>query len=242
MLYAATLKTAGRIYDIPEYNKSGKKIKETIIKQSFNGEFFIDNAIRKDGELEITKNCSEVCQYYAFFFNVVSPETHEKLWNTMKDKFGPKRDATKVYPEVFIANAFIGNYLRMELLSRYNSAPMILNETKDYFLYMANRTGTLWEFIDTRASCNHGFASHICHIFYRDILGIEKIDYQSKEITIKFSDMPLNWCEGRIPIGKDFIYLKWWKEDNILKYKLSVPSGSIITIKPCKELEIAQIP
>ena len=33
----------------------------------------------------------------------------------------------------------------------------------DYFGYMADRTGTLWEYVGIDASCNHGFASYaIC--------------------------------------------------------------------------------
>jgi alpha-L-rhamnosidase len=107
---------------------------------------------------------------------------------------------------------------------------------------MADRTGTLWEHRDTRASCNHGFASHICHILYRDILGINNINYQKREIILKLSEMPLSWCEGRIPIGNDFIYLKWWKENKKLYYKLIIPSGYTSKVIPEQDLEIVQIP
>ena len=63
------------------------------------------------------------------------------------------------YPEIWPSNAFIGNYLRLKLLERAGCGRQILDETKGYFTYMAERTGTLWENDTTSASCNHGFAS-----------------------------------------------------------------------------------
>lgn len=43
----------------------------------------------------------------------------------------------------------------------------LLEEIKGYFLYMAKRTGTLWEHKDTYASCNHGFASYVAELIYK---------------------------------------------------------------------------
>ena len=37
---------------MPELTAKADKIRETIRKQSFDGEFFVDNAVRKDGKLE----------------------------------------------------------------------------------------------------------------------------------------------------------------------------------------------
>jgi alpha-L-rhamnosidase len=230
MLYASTLEAAGRLYNIEKYINEAKDIKNTIRRQSFNGEFFIDNAVRNEGKLEVTKNTTEVCQYYAFFFGIADPENYPELWKKLVSEFGPKRDAEKTYPLVYRANAFIGNYLRFELLSRYNCAQSILKEVKDYFLYMAESTGTLWEFVDSIASCNQGFASHVAHILYRDILGLYKIDYTSKKIVVKFSDLPLEWCEGRIPLGNNFIFIKWWKKNNKLYYKVIPPFGYTVEI------------
>ncbi len=62
--------------------------------------------------------------------------------------------------------------LRMELLSRDGRSQQILDESIAYLLYMAERTGTLWENVGAEASCNHGFASHIVHTLYRDVLGV----------------------------------------------------------------------
>ncbi|MCK4966520.1 family 78 glycoside hydrolase catalytic domain, partial [bacterium] len=62
MLYAAVLDAAGRMYNIPKLLTKSENIREVIRKQSFNGEFFVDNAMRKNGKLEVTRNRSEVCQ------------------------------------------------------------------------------------------------------------------------------------------------------------------------------------
>ena len=77
----------------------------------------------------------------------------------MRKVFGPKRDADKVYPEVYPSNAIVGNYLRLEILLRYGFKVQVLQECRDFFLEMANLTGTLWEHSKLSASLNHGFAS-----------------------------------------------------------------------------------
>ena len=46
---------------------------------------------------------------------------------------------------------------------------MLDKNVRDYFLGMAELTGTLWEHDDISASCNHGFASHV--LVWLDMLG-----------------------------------------------------------------------
>ncbi|MBQ8233833.1 MAG: hypothetical protein IJZ34_18210 [Lachnospiraceae bacterium] len=77
----------------------------------------------------------------------------------MRIQFGPKRDVETVYPEVYISNAFMGNYLRLELLIRFGYFDQVLSECCDFFLSMAEMTGTLWEHSRLTASLDHGFAS-----------------------------------------------------------------------------------
>ena len=83
--------------------------------------------------------------------------------------------------EVHMANSFIGNMLRIELLSRAGHNQQILDESIAYLSYMADRTGTLWENTGAYASCNHGFASHIVHTLYRDVLGLYRVDTVNKD-------------------------------------------------------------
>src|SRR6185295_2820569 len=107
-------------------------------------------------------------QYFAFYFDIATPQTHPKLWSTLCAEFGPQRKNTKAWPNIHPANSFIGNVLRIELLSRFGLSQQATEENRDYLLYMADRTGTLWENDSPTASCNHGFASHAVHQLYRD--------------------------------------------------------------------------
>lgn len=132
--------------------------------------FFCDNAVRQDGQLVPTDHRTEACQYYAFFFDVATPAQDAPLWDTLCRDFGPDRASRGAYPEIAPANAFIGNYLRLDLLMRNGRGDQLLREVGDYFAEMAARTGTLWENMTPTASCNHGFASHI--LYWMDQLGM----------------------------------------------------------------------
>ena len=160
MLYSAALSTAGELYD-DAYSEKAQKIKHSVLEQAFNGEFFIDNAIRKNGKLELTDNISEVCQYYAFFLNIATRESHNKLFDILMTDFGPHRDFTKTYCMVHPAAPFIGYFLRLDILSQMGRYDELKDNIVGYYYDMASKTGTLWEHADTRASCSHGFSSYI---------------------------------------------------------------------------------
>jgi alpha-L-rhamnosidase len=238
MLYAGALNAAARLYGNAGWMQKAEQIKKTILQQSFNGDFFVDNAMRENGTLKVTENTTETCQYYAFFFNIATPETHPALWKKLVTEFGPNRHA---YPSVFGANAFIGNYLRMAILSRYGLRNQLMLEIQDYFYFMADKTGTLWENMHHYASCNHGFASYIGHLLYRDVLGISHIDYVGKEITIRFADLALDSCSGSMPIDDDAVTLKWTRSGNTINYSLKAPQGYRIKIENLSAAEIRQL-
>ncbi|MDX9754429.1 MAG: hypothetical protein RBU29_10735, partial [bacterium] len=88
MLYAQTLSAAGRLYNKPELVAQAERLRETIRKQAFDGQFFLENALRKDGKLEVTQNHTEVCQYFAFYFGVATPEAYPELWAKLQKDFG----------------------------------------------------------------------------------------------------------------------------------------------------------
>jgi len=230
MLYAGMLSAAGRLYDLPALTVKADAIRETIRKQSFDGQFFVDNAIRNEATLQVTRNRSEVCQYFAFFFDVATTQTHAELWSRLRDHFGPDRQQTKAFPEVHIANSFIGNMLRMELLSRAGRNQQILDESIAYLSYMADRTGTLWENTGAYASCNHGFASHIVHTLYRDVLGLYRVDTVNKILVLRLGDLKLDTCEGSLPTPDGVVELSWHKASGKLTCRLKVPSGYKVTL------------
>jgi alpha-L-rhamnosidase len=225
MLYAAALEAAAELYDLPELARSAAAIRETIRAQSFDGTFFVDNALRRDGELEVTDNRTEVCQYFAFYFDVATPHSHPELWQRLVQQFGPDRAETGSWPEIHAANAFVGTVLRLELLARYGRTQQLMDESVDYLLYMADRTGTLWEHQGDYASCNHGFASHAGYVLLRDVLGIQRIDTINRRLAVRFPDVELACCRGAIPTPDGEVELAWRRDGDVLRYELASPAG-----------------
>jgi alpha-L-rhamnosidase len=226
MLYAGALSTAATLYGLPELEEKAEAIRETIREQSFDGEFFIDNALRKeDDTLEITQNHTEVCQYFAFFFDVATPETHGELQRRLIHEFGPGRVEAGGYPEVHPANMFIGHMARLELLSRWNEQEKVMESLLGYFHHMAEKTGTLWENDGAYASLNHGFASHAAVSLYRDVLGLREVDVVNKKIRAYIPEVPLDWCSGEMPVPGGVVKLRWEKVDGEVRVTLEAPDG-----------------
>ncbi len=116
--------------------------------------------------------------------------------------------------------------LRMELLSQGGLAQQILDESVDYLMYMAERTGTLWEFAEDFASCNHGFASHICHTLYRDILGVKQLDRVGKRVTLQFPEVEAEWCEGSLPTPEGPVRIRWERDaEGTVTYRVEAPEA-----------------
>lgn len=239
MLYAGALAAAGRMFGNDQLLSKAERIRSAIRGQSFNGTFFADHAIRVDGALQVCEAMTESCQYYAFYFGIATPESHAELWSVLLNKFGPARDVSVMYPEVHPANAFIGNYLRLDLLSRHGEAPRLMQEIEGYFLYMAERTGTLWEHKDTSASMNHGFASHVVHWLYKDVLGIESVDHIRRLITVRPGRSGLDVCEGEIPLRDGgTARLAWRIEGDTLMLQAEADSGYTIKVLESADLMI----
>lgn len=230
MLYAQCLETAGRLYDNDAWLAKAARVRRTVIDKSFNGEFFVDNAVRTEGKLVVTDNTTETCQYYAFFCDVVTPRSHPDLWKKMVEVFGPQRDVEKTYPGVYPANMLNGIMLRLDLLSRYGHPRRAKDEAIEYNLYMANKTGTLWENVTDFASCNHGFASHVVKLLYRDVLGLHGYDPQRRHVRLRFADLGMDWCQGAVPTPDGLIQLRWEMNDGGLRYRLDLPAGWTFTL------------
>ncbi len=163
MLYARFLQDLGTLYDDDALCKKSAKLKQTICALSFDGTFFCDRAMCTENGLRVTNEHTETAQYYAFFTGTATKESHPALWELLKTKFGSDRDPEKVFPDVPVSNAFIGNFLRLELLFCAGEYTQLLHEIRGFFLPMAELTGTLWEHMNPGASCCHGFASHVVY-------------------------------------------------------------------------------
>ena len=161
MLYAAMLESVSKLYGIKDLETKASKIRENINKLSFNGKVYIDNAIRKNGKLELIKeHTSETCQYYALYFNLCNDKNFSEF---VLNELGPLRNKDS-HKDIARSNSFIGNYLRFLWLNQLNEIDRIKKEAADYFFNMASYSGTLWEKSVANASCNHGFASSIAPI------------------------------------------------------------------------------
>ena len=238
MLYAGVLDTAARLYGRDDLRDKAAALRETIRKQSLkNGLFYSDNALRKDGALTVTDNTTEVCQYFAFYFGVATPERDAELWRVLLDEFGPDRVKQGGHRSVPPANSFIGNMLRMELLSRAGRSRQIMDESIGYLKYMADRTGTLWENVQDNASLNHGFASHAAVTFYRDILGLRRVDAVNKTVDILIPDVPLERCAGTVPAGADIVQLTWLRDGKKVRHTVNAPAGWTVNLALAAGLE-----
>ena len=228
MMWAEVLDTMHRLYGRPDLATEAEKVRAEVRRQSWTGRWFCDNAVRgEDGVLRLSGECTETCQYYAFYFRTASRQSHPELWRTLAEEFGPKRRMTKKFPEIWPSNAFIGNYLRLECLSREGLSAKILEETRDFFLYMAERTGTLWEHDKTSASCCHAFASHVAVTFLRDLVGVREIDYRNRKVVFSPPrDLSVEAISMEIPVGEgNFVRAGWKKENGIVREELELPVG-----------------
>lgn len=163
MLYARMLLAVGKLYEDMKSLRKAERLRETIRKRALRGVFFTDQEHRGKDGWENSGECTEVCQYYAFFTGIAAKEEDGELWQILVKEFGPCRRKKDRYPEIACANAFIGNYLRVELLYESGMYAEVLQNIKDYFLPMAEETGTLWEHEKPTGSCNHGFASYVIY-------------------------------------------------------------------------------
>lgn len=163
MLYARMLRAAAKLYDDEMLMHKAERLKKVIRERSITNGYYTDNERRTENGLINPENCTEVCQYYAFFTQIATKEEDPELWEELVRDFGPKRKQTKLHPQVAYANAFIGNYLRIELLYQDKQYAQVLDNILGYFEGMAKQTGTLWEYDSPIASCNHGFASHVIY-------------------------------------------------------------------------------
>ncbi len=173
MLYYRFKLTMAELYGMAELAEEARLLRKTIRCQSLMDLFFCDNAVYgENGVAVLSGEATETCQYYAFFTGVATPAEDAELWNTMLSDFGPDRDMNGKWKDIGKSNAFIGNYLRLELLASAGKFSELEKNIREFFYGMAERTGTLWEHDDIRASCDHGFASHV--LIWLDMLGYLK--------------------------------------------------------------------
>ena len=160
MLYGAALRAAGLLYNDGLLIEKGNRVLTAVELQSYDGKFFCDRAVRRDGRLFRTDDRSEACQAYAFFFGIATPQKYPHLYKILRNELGPRRPEGAC-SSVIPAGPFVGQYMRLDVLRQNGEHERLRNDVKKMLLPMAERTGTLWEKMDIYCSCCHGFASYV---------------------------------------------------------------------------------
>jgi len=229
MLFAQTLDAVARLYGRTDCAEEARAIRAAVRRLGSDGIWFCDDGTGH----------TEICQYYAFWTKTATPETYPELWRVLVNEFGPfepmarpeilRQDnpfGTRRHPDVPVANAFMGYYLRLELLSRAGLRIRELEEIKGMFAKMAEKTGSLWEHDNEGASGCHAFASQVAVLLMRDALGLAEIDYRKKTVRCAVDTaLPLDFCKGRIPTEDGFISFEWRRDGNDLHRTLHLPDG-----------------
>ncbi len=161
-LYAEVLCRAEETFGLPGLKEKAARVRAYLLANAFNGEVFVDNALRgADGALHNTANVSEAGQYYAVLyggFDLGGPRW-AKLNAHIRDGFAAFAAAPGGC-DFCPANAFIGLYLRMNVLLQLDDPVLMRRDLIGFFGGMSALTGTLWEYRTPHNSLDHGFASY----------------------------------------------------------------------------------
>lgn len=221
MLYARVFAAVGRLYGDERCTARFAAMKETIIRQSWKNGYFYDQALRKDGRPVLTEGVSEACQYYAVHFLELREDARfADFIRKMISRFS----GTDTADGVFGAAVFIGKYLRMRILSDMHLTPVILEECRNLFLPMMRRTGTLWENLNERGSCCHGFASYLAVLFYKNILGAEA-DTVRRIVHLHPVRCDIGRIEADLPAEEGAVHIRAEISSAGARYHITAPRG-----------------
>ncbi len=171
MMYYKMLTTVDKLWHTQKLTKNCERVKRSIVKQSFNGQFFEDNRVRENGKLKSLNHISEACQYHAFFSGIATKDTYPELYSKLYNVFVPTRNNAEVYPHIDKANVITGLVMRETMFIEYGEVEKALKEIVDVYGLMADKTMTLWENVHARASCNHGIGAYAGCIVIASLTG-----------------------------------------------------------------------
>ena len=181
MLYSGMLKSAGKLLEDDSLIEKSRILRETILKMAFNGTFFVDNAIRENGQLIIQNNISETCQYFAAYFDVLTREENPDFYERIFKDLAPNRKEKECLG-IAPSNMFMGYILRLTVLDRECEHERLLKECKITFAEMVKDTSTIWELFSENASCNHGFGSIVSMFIGKALIGLAEINEGEKKL------------------------------------------------------------
>ena len=230
MLYAGALAAAGRMYNLPELCAKAEKIRDVVRHQSFDGQFFVDNAMRTDGKLQVTKNRSEVCQYFAFFFDVASPRRTGAV----------ERAARAIRPESQADQGSLGRP-RRQFVHRQHAAirtavPVRLPATDsgrvDRLPAVHGRAdrhvvGKRWRLCQLQPRLR---LAHRPHAVSRRA-GNRPGRHAAEDRPPALADVRLDWCRGSLPTPDGLVRLRWEDAGTNWLYSVQVPDGYEVDVE-----------
>ena len=80
------------------------------------------------------------------------------------------------------------------------------------------------------------------HSLFRDVLGLYRVDPVAKTVRLRFSDLKLDWCEGRRPTPDGPVELRWRKTGGQLRYSVVVPSGYQVEVETLGTMQAVRVP
>ena len=205
MLYHLTLVCASELLLDSSLKEKAERVKNKIIELSYNGQFFEDNAVRKNNKLVRLNHVTEVCQYYAFECGVADKKAFPELYEILAKEFIPRVPTSEKYSSVTRANIIIGLCIRERLALKNCEYDRMLSELKSIYSVMAEKTQTLWEHDKPKASCNHGIAAFAGVCVIKALTGYQGI-HEGKLI---FKKVPYKIeCEFTLPVGCEQVNIK----------------------------------
>lgn len=243
-LYAKMLEVVSSLYDREDLLIKATNIRDTIRNVSISntplalGDFFSDSLDKNEHGGLIPKTFfSESGQYYCHWLDVGGKERYPEMFETLVKEYGvcPECYPANIY--VAKANAFIGTYIRFEMLSKYSEFAKLINEMKYLFSYMiGNGPGTLWEALSSAGSICHGFASHAGVWLMRDFLGIGIVNEVKNELTIAPHPCGLKWAKGTSHTNNGLVSLSWFIDKKNFELNLSLPKCYSVKLELPEEL------
>ena len=76
-----------------------------------------------------------------------------------------------------------------------------------------------------------GFASHIVHMLYRNVLGLWAVDSVNRRVHVRLADVPLTSCAGGVPTIHGMVDLSWKAQRDSISYQVSTPEGYAVQLE-----------
>ena len=230
MVWVKALESIAKLSGRTDFAAEAQRLRTVIGKDSWNGTWFQASSMKDD--------ITECQQIYALAFDFATPVSHADLWQRVRDDLGPIRvvfgnggiGGLQLYRHrnVRYSDIFPAGAMRLQLLSRYGETAAFFRDTKRYYGYMAEMTGTLWEHCSVSGSLSHGFPTSVLPLIHAEALGIRRIDRVNKTVWLRCPEKtPLLYAEGSVPLdaeGRLTVTCRR-KRDGALDWQVTLPTG-----------------